>query len=690
MNPVTNCRSAEVKSINSPIKEHEMSFGFVKQSTRTLLSFSLGLLALIFICFKVWYVHAPNVHWGIALSGFSPIDWVNHYNLPQNFVRDFPSGTQAYDKSLFMYVYRLADSFLGVSAERLITGVILFEMLFMGVASVLFFRALIPGAVPIAAFVFAVLVVNSGSRSMELAGFGGPFFWGLYYNFADGMRLIALALVLQRRFFVAALLFVLSVATHPIMGVMGGIFALGCFMSVRQKGDLKKVLTSLAAFLVFAGGWWLYHLQNVDVVSTSIASETWIVFSKAFNYHFYPVANGLLTFNFERRFLPFLALLLLALFYVFRIPMPDRTRNGVLTGGGLLLALTLTGLAISYWSDNPGLIRLTLTRASDMLILVSLAVVVAGLLSELEKGRFFQAALASGLLLAPLIGPPVPVVYVVLMIVSQLPFWQPKNFTLTDKVVLVLVVAFCVFLFAYYQLGFVHLDYETVYIGHKQLWLMTLYVGIGVFVADLVRPFSANLRQVGVVAVMVLMFSKALYWGGTVNLGPKDKPLGEAYLSAQLWAKQNTPPTALFLVDPTIYYGWRDFSQRSSFGNMREWLHTSWLYDPKRSNYDEGLRRAAEFGYSPPDYLNESPPLKGFDKIDAVVGDRFYSYDAEWFRGLAKKYSLDYMVMKKERVKNRLPLPVVYENEFFLIHEFPVDDRAASNEAASAQRPRAQ
>lgn len=32
----------------------------------------------------------------------------------------------------------------------------------------------------------------------------------------------------------------------------------------------------------------------------------------------------------------------------------------------------------------------------------------------------------------------------------------------------------------------------------------------------------------------------------------------------------------------------------------------------------------------------------------------------------------------------------VYESELFLIHEFPVDDRAASNEAASAQRPRAQ
>lgn len=667
-----------------------MKLGLTGKWMGTFSSTGLGMLALIFVCLKVWSAQAPNVNWGIALSGFSPIDWVNHFNLPQNFVRDFPQGSQSYNASLFMYVYRLTDSIFGISPEKLISGVILFEMLLMGVASVLFFRALIPGAVPIAAFVFAVLVVNSGSRSMELAGFGGPFFWGLYYNFADGMRLIALALVLKRRFFVAALLFVLSVTTHPIMGVMGGIFALGCFVSVRQRGDFNKILISSAVFLLFAGGWWLYHLQNVDVASASIPSEVWIAFSKAFNSHFYPVANGLLTFEFERRFLPFLALLLLAIFYVFRIPIPERIRNGILAGGGLLLVVTLTGLAISYWSGSPGLIRLTLMRASDMLILVSLAVVVAGLLSELEKGRFFQAAIASGLLLAPFIGPPVPIIYVVLIVVSQLPFLRPNNFTLHDKIALALVVAFSIFLLAYYQLGFVHLDYETIYFGHKQLWLMTLYVGIGVFVADLVRPYATVLRQVGVAAVMVLLLSKALYWGGTVNLGPRDRPLGEAYLNAQLWAKENTAPAALFLVDPTIYYGWRDFSQRSSFGNMREWLHTSWLYDSKKKNYDEGLRRAAEFGYSPPDHLNESPPLKGFDKIDADVGDRFYSYDADRFIRIAQKYSLNYVVMKKERVKNRLPLPVAYENEFFVIHQFSVDGRASLMEVPPVQRPYSQ
>ena len=656
------------------LKDFEVKLDLTRQFTRIFSRTIFGWLALIFVCLNVWATKAPNISWNIALSGFSPIDWVNHFSLPQNFTSDFPQGSQSYNASLFMYVYRLADYVFGISPEKLMPGVILFEMLFMGIASVIFFRALITKASPVAAFVFAVLVVNSNARSMELAGFGGPFFWGLYYNFADGMRLLALALVLQRRFFSAALLFALSVTTHPIMGVMGGIFALGCYSCVSQKGDLNKILVSSAVFFLLAGGWWFRHLQNVDVASTSIPSEIWIVFSKAFNYHFYPIANGLLTFDFERRFLPFLALLLLAFFYISRIPLPDRARNGILTGGGLLLAVTLTGLVISHWSGNPGLIRLSLIRASDMLILVGLAVVVAGLLSELEKGRFFQAALASGLLLAPFIGPPTPIAYVILIIVSQLHLLQPSKCTLNDKIALTFVIVFGVFLVTYHQLGFVHVEYETIYIGHKQLWLITLYVGIGVLVADHVRRFSGILRQVWFAAVMVIVLSKALYWSGTINLGPRDKPLGEAYLNAQLWAKQNTPAVSLFLVDPTIYYGWRDFSERSSFGNMREWLHTSWLYDSKRENYEEGLRRASEFGYSPPDFLHESPPLKGFDKIDALVGACFYSSDADWFTALAKKYSINYIVMKKDRVKARLFLPVVYENEFFVIHQFLVAD----------------
>ena len=169
--------------------------------------------------------------------------------------------------------------------------------------------------------------------------------------------------------------------------------------------------------------------------------------------------------------------------------------------------------------------------------------------------------------------------------------------------------------------------------------------------------------------VVILLIPLTLRWTPSVNHGLSEKPLGLAYLNAQLWAKDNTVPTALFMVDPTISYGWRDFSQRSSFGNIREWLHTSWLYDSKKNNYEEGLRRSSEFGLSAFDYVHESPPDIGGAKIRKDIGDRFYSYDADWFQKISKKYQIDYLVMKKERITNQLLLPIVFENDFFIIYQ---------------------
>lgn len=636
---------------------------------RNFASMGLGMLALICICIQIWSTQAANINWDIALSGFSPIDWINHFKLAENFAKDFPQGSQSYSASLFMYVYRLADTLLGLGAERLIYGVILFEMIFMGLSAVIFFKTLLPNTSPIAAFVFAALVINSGARSMELAGFGGPFFWGLYYNFADGMRLIALAMVLKQRFFAASIFFSLSVMTHPLMGGMGVIFALGYLMVTRKGVHLGKVASSTAMFLFLAGGWWFYRLLNVDVASVGIPSDIWVAFSKTFNFHFYPVDNGILTFDFERRFLPFLELMILALFYVFRLPLTNQARGGILLGSGLLLVVTIVGLGISYWSNSPALIKLTLMRASDMLILVGLAVVVAGLLTAVEEGNFLQAATASGLLFSPFMGPAFPVIYFYLIIIFQCQTFSLRKMMPGDKLPLSLLAIFSVFLLTYYMLGYVHLGYQTIYLGHKDLWILTLIVGMCVLVADLSRRAKPTFRLVIFAAVVILLVPLTLRWAPTANHGIDDKPMGEAYLGAQLWAKSNTTKTALFMVDPTIYYGWRDFSQRSSFGNLREWLHTSWLYDSKKINYEEGLRRTSEFGVVVSDYLHESPPLNGFGKIHKDIGERFYSFDANWFLDMSRRYSIDYLLMKKAAIKSQLSLPTVYENDFFIIYK---------------------
>jgi hypothetical protein len=53
---------------------------------------------------------------------------------------------------------------------------------------------------------------------------------------------------------------------------------------------------------------------------------------------------------------------------------------------------------------------------------------------------------------------------------------------------------------------------------------------------------------------------------------------------------------------------------------------------------------------------------------------------------MSRKYVIDYVVMKKENIKKHLFLPIVYENDFFVIYKFSVDSLPTLDEAESADR----
>ena len=76
------------------------------------------------------------------------------------------------------------------------------------------------------------------------------------------------------------------------------------------------------------------------------------------------------------------------------------------------------------------------------------------------------------------------------------------------------------------------------------------------------------------------------------------------------------------MVDPAIYYGWREFSQRSSFGNLREWTY-NWANSNDYATYQEGMKRFGEFGVALEPYLHFSPPIRGFDALSGEVEKRY-------------------------------------------------------------------
>ena len=151
---------------------------------------------------------------------------------------------------------------------------------------------------------------------------------------------------------------------------------------------------------------------------------------------------------------------------------------------------------------------------------------------------------------------------------------------------------------------------------------------------------------------------------------PSYRAFGESYLDAQRWAKGNTSEQSMFMVAPTISYGWRDFSERSSFGNLREWLHTSWLYDSRADRYRAGLQRFAEFGIELDPYIELSVSnLEGYRKLNADIGKRFYDLDEEWFSSMRQRYSVSYVVMRKDRLVRDYSFDRVFENQHFVIFD---------------------
>jgi len=54
--------------------------------------------------------------------------------------------------------------------------------------------------------------------------------------------------------------------------------------------------------------------------------------------------------------------------------------------------------------------------------------------------------------------------------------------------------------------------------------------------------------------------------------------------------KNNTSQDSLFMYDPsTSSFGWRDFSERKRFGNIREWGYSVFVYTSDFKIYQDGI-----------------------------------------------------------------------------------------------------
>jgi hypothetical protein len=621
--------------------------------------------AILMLCLLYSWMYSRDIDLYIAMRGFSPIDWVNHICLPANYIKDFPSGVENYRSSTFMYVYLLCYQYLGIRPETLLPVVIFLEIFALACAVFFMFRTLKPESHMLVGFVVVLNVISGYAGELNLARFETTFYKGLFYNIADALRIFSIASYLRNKFFASFLFIALSFVTHFVIGLIGIVFIAVLFVSAPKAIPKCKLITGLIIFAIISIGWLLKSVDISGMSAGGIPSHIWLDLTKMNNFHWYPIDYGTFSFNHQERFIPFLSFLLLLMFYFNRYSDNLKFQKKILSSILAMVVLVAFGVIVSTLS-YPVLIKLSLHRASDMIIIIGLIYVVDGLFKELNSNSAYRCILSILILISPfVIRPGFSMIYSLLITVPAVLLEMNKKKIDLDTGYLIVIYILISFLFIYYFYAGFLLPFKTdAYTGLESYKSLVPAIFI-ITIVTLGRFRSLEISRT--IAAFALLWLSC-NWVLGQQMSSEDKKIASAYQQAQLWAKDHTPADTLFMIDPTIYYGWRDYSQRSSFGNLRDWLQNSWLYNSNYIIYHEGYNRFNEFGVPLQPYLNKTPPLNGFYELDRDIGKQYYELSDLWRLKMAKKYGINYFVFMKKKMRHGISLPIVFENDRFIIY----------------------
>ena len=605
--------------------------------------------------FAYWLTQINFLDLYLSSTGFSPLAVIYSTFDPIVSKIDFPQGVHNLKKSLPVNVYFWFHAYTNFNLIHVMKAYMLFEIYLLLFAHYYFFTTVIKKNIPALSFIFTLIVSLSITQHMDLARFALPYIWGLYYTIAASLSIIGITMVLKNKPWFAIASFSLAVMTHPIISFFG-IATSSLIIVSRGFDNLKKYIIPSIIFIIINLIWFFSIYKNSDIFSGNIPSDHWISLTKIFNYHWYPFSIGVFTTLSQSHFLPMLSVMLLYMFCRRRI----KNNNFILSKEIdifviLLSIITLAGLIISYYEVSPFLVKLSLHRASNLLIVIALIPILYVLWLEINSGRIIKKSLAMLIFLSPITGsvgfPLVLSLLYTFMILIEL-FKKKK---LIDNYILIFIFCLTLSIFFYYLLKGYH---HKLLPGKNILWIISL-----IFVVFSLFKFPQ--AKIFLIIIYISFLLPYANWKKNLGFGSK---INISNYELQLWAKNNTKKDELFMLYPTYYYGgWRDISQRASFGTLREWLHNTWIYESNFKAYEEGVRRFSLLGLELEKYILLEP-RDAKQKIMIDSAQAYYNANNEWFKKIKKEENIDYFIFEKQFMKNnKYELHCPYENTHFAI-----------------------
>jgi hypothetical protein len=637
------------------------------------------VLWFFLIAYATWvHLYFGSFDVVIALGGWSAHDFTNSVLLPENFERDYSGGSYSSGNSSLPWIYP-ALTYIGVPVSVSSPILIALEMMVLTLGACYLMKTVFRDISSLALLALSVLLVMSNIRFGDLARFADPFFHGHFYGFADGVSFFAIAYYFNKKFKTSTALLSIGFTIHPIKTLSGFIFLSGCQLC-KLRGTFTTRLYLPYLLFVLTALLWVYFFLGVGSGVILISSEDFFKYSPLFNSHWYPQDLNILTTMHPVYATAFLSCMLAGLSSLFRSDFCESRKVQIALGIVVLCIVSFVGLAVSWFELSPTLVKISLQRASSLALSLMTIVVIGQLFVDIRMGRWWFVALSSLLILAAF----TPMRWTWPLLVSliyALTAIYDKRETLRLSFFLPILIFFFIFAIAGYEIylyiqGFQLDDY---WITPIKL-LGVIIIGLALYKVFIQKVFPSLDEKVKFFLPFMLtfLFVYQSYGWGIENrtLSRSYIELGLSYKEVQVWARDNTVYDALFMTDPTMAYGWRDFSQRSSFGTLQEWYKTGWIYSGYQEDLQEGLKRGALFGINElvPERFEKRPQWEFIEQAYSTILRNYYAPSGELLARIAHDYHIDYFVMDNSKAFANGAIPawsIVFENKHYTVIRSP-------------------